>query len=513
MGISTDKGSSHLSKRELRQKRQMERTVGMALAVVMLICVGVFIGLLSFLNVLPGLYLGAIIICLLLLLAYVGLSQFTKMHMIGKVLAVVFSIILGVGSYYLLATSNMLGNITTQDDEVGVMSVIVLAHDQATSINDATDYTFGINATYQQDNTQQAIDGINSELGTSINIAEYQSWFELVDALYTGQVGAIIFSESVRSVLEDNDFYASFSTDTRVLGYKEVVAEVQIETPAKEITNETFTVLISGNDTNGKINTTGRSDVNIIATVNPETNQILLVTTPRDTWVTLHYGDGTDSGSYKDKLTHASTKGLACSMATLEALYDVDIDYYVRVNFTGFEKLVDALGGIEVESDYAFRPYAYSEYPYTYVKGINKLNGSQALIFARERHAFSEGDFQRNKNQIRVIEAIAKKATSASMLMNYTGVMSSLKDVIATNVPQEQISKLVKKQLSDMDSWEFKSYSVGGTTGSEYCLALTAYASIVYPDSNAVATATAKMKAVANGQDPDTIPDTAAPIQ
>jgi LCP family protein required for cell wall assembly len=225
--------------------------------------------------------------------------------------------------------------------------------------------------------------------------------------------------------------------------------------------------------------------------------------------VTLYYGDGTDSSPYRDKLTHASTNGLACSIATLEALYDIDIDYYVRINFTGFENLVDALGGIEVESDYAFTPYAYSDYPYTYVKGINKLNGSQALIFARERHAFTDGDFQRNKNQIRVIEAIAKKATSASMLMNYTGVMSSLKDVLATNIPQEQIAKLVKKQLSDMNSWEFKSYSVTGGTDYEYCLALGTTASIVYVDNDSISVASAKMKAVANGEDPDLIGDTA----
>jgi LCP family protein required for cell wall assembly len=509
MGNSTDKRGGKMSKKQLRQKRKMERTIGMVLTVVLLICIGVFIGLLSYLNLLPGIYLGAIVVVLLLVLAYVWLSQFTKAHMIGKVLAVLLSIILAFGSYYLLATSSMLGNITTNEEEVDVMSVVVLAEDKAVSVNDTVDYTYGINSSYQQTNTQKAIADINEQLDADISVVEYQNWYELVDALYTGEVGAIIFSESVRGVIEDNDFYASFSSVTRVLGYSEIVSNAVIEAPDKEITDETFTVLISGNDSTGKINTTGRSDVNIIATVNPETNQVLLVTTPRDLWLTLYYGDGTDSGSYKDKLTHASTNGLACSMATLEALYDIDIDYYVRINFTGFENLVDALGGIEVESDYAFTPYAYSDYPYTYVKGINKLNGSQALIFARERHAFADGDFQRNKNQIRVIEAIAKKATSASMLMNYTGVMSSLKDVLATNIPQEQIAKLVKKQLSDMNSWEFKSYSVTGSTGTEYCLALGSNASIVYVDSNSISVASAKMKAVANGEDPDLIGDTA----
>lgn len=494
-------GQRRLSRKELRQKRKIQRTVGLALTVVMLIFMAVFVGLLIYLNMVPNIYLIAGVVVLVLILLYVFLSQFTKAHMIGKVVAVVLSIVMAIGSYYLAVANGTLNQMTTPNDMVDVMSVVVLVSDGADSINDTADYIYGINTESNKDLINETLKHVNEELGTEVQIAEYDNWPSLIDALYLGEVQAIVFNEGYRTTMEE--YYISFSTDTKVLGYKEIENDVQIEVPDKEITNEAFTVLISGNDSAGKISVKGRSDVNIIATVNPETKQVFLVTTPRDSWVKLYYGDGSDSGNSKDKLTHAGNSGMACSMATLEELYGVDIDYYVRLNFTGLIKLVDALGGIVVDSDYAFKPYAYSEYPFTYVQGLNHLNGEQALIFARERYAFPDGDFQRSKNQIKVIQAIADKALSITMLTNYTGIMNSLSDVVTTNIPQEQMSKLVKMQLEDMAKWTFKSFTVTGPTdmlqnGSQRV-------SVVYPDENQIALASAKIKAVEEGKDPDQV--------
>ncbi len=495
-------GQRRLSKKELRQKKKIQRTVGVALTVVMLICMAIFAGLLMYLDILPTTYMIAGVVVLVLIILYVFLSQFTKAHMVGKVVAVILSIIMAFGSYYLAVANGALNDMTTPNEVVDVMSVVVLASDGAESINETSGYIYGINTESNKELIDETISHVNEELGSDVQIVEYENWPSLVDALYLGEVQAMVFNEGYRTTMEE--YYISFSSDTKVLGYKEIEnAVVQVEVPDKEITNESFTVLISGNDSAGKISSTGRSDVNIIATINPETKQVFLVTTPRDSYVKLYYGDGTDSGSSKDKLTHAGNKGMACSMATLEALYEVEIDYYVRLNFTGLIKLVDALGGIVVESDYAFKPYAYSEYPFTYVEGKNYLNGEQALIFARERYAFPDGDFQRSRNQVKVIQAIADKALSITMLTNYTGIMNSLSDVVTTNIPQEQMTKLVKMQLEDMATWTIKSFNVTGATGSVPNGSRNM--SVVYPDENQLALARAKINAVEEGKDPDQV--------
>lgn len=490
-----------LSKKELRQKRKIERTVGLALTVVMLIFMAVFMGLLMYLNVLPTIYVVAIVVVLALILLYVLLSQFTKAHMIGKVLSVILSVVMAVGCYYLVVTNNALDSLGGDDTNIDVMSIVVMADDKASSINDTSEYVYGINASANTDLTQETLDHVKEELGVAVTTQSYENWSEVVDALYSGSVQAIIFNEGYRTTMEE--FYPDFATNTKILDYKKIESNIKIEVPDKEITKSTFTVFLSGMDSEGKLSTNGHSDVNIVATINPDTKQIFLVTIPRDSWVTLYYGDGTNSGSNRDKLTHSGNNGIACTLNTVEELMGLDIDYYVRLNFTGFEKLVDALGGIDVESDYAFTSYAQT---HTYKKGMNHMDGYAALIFARERHAFADGDFQRSKNQAKVIQAILDKATSVTMLTNYTGIMNSLSDVVATNVPQEQMTKLVKMQLSDMATWNIKSYTITGRTGTEWCLSYSGNPlSIVYTDQAQIDLAMAKIEAVEKGEDPDLV--------
>lgn len=492
-----------LSKKELRQKRKIERTVGLALTVVMLILMAVFIGLLISIDVLPTVYIIAIVVVMVLVLLYVFLSQFTKAHMIGKILSVVLSILFAVGSFYLAKTHIALGDISADGSETDVMSVVVLADSSAQSVADTKDFTYGIYRGSSADLVDETLKDVAEKTGSDVSTIEYNNWAEVADALYSREVQAIILNESYRATIEEIEYYASFSEDTKVLGYNEIVKDaIDLAVPDKEITDETFTVLLSGMDNEGKLGTKGHSDVNIIATVNPTTRQVLLVTTPRDTYLTFYYGDGTNSGSGKSKLTHSGNSGIACTLTTLEEYYDIDIDYYVRLNFTGLEKLVDALGGIDVESDYAFTSYAKT---HTYVKGMNHMDGYAALIFARERHAFADGDFQRNRNQIKVINAILDKVLSPTILTSYTGIMESLSDWVSTNIPQKQITNLVKAQLEDMSGWTIKSYNVTGGTDSAYCFDVGQNLSIVYEDTNSKELAKAKMKAVEQGIDPDTI--------
>ena len=228
-----------------------------------------------------------------------------------------------------------------------------------------------------------------------------------------------------------------------------------------DVAEEPFTIYVSGNDSYGEVTLEeGRSDVNILLTVNPNTRQILMTTTPRDYYVELPFGEGC-----WDKLTHAGNYGIDCSMQTLERLYDVEIDYYLRVNFSGFESIVDALGGVEVYSDYAFTSLHSGYY---FDVGYNSVDGAEALAFVRERYAFEEGDVQRGKNQMAMIRAIMDKATSPAVISGYLSLMDSVSDSFITNMPKGSISDLVKMQLNEGGSWNIVSNSVNGYVSEAY---------------------------------------------
>ena len=231
---------------------------------------------------------------------------------------------------------------------------------------------------------------------------------------------------------------------------------------ANKITKEPFVVYLSGVDNRGELTENARSDVNILAAVNPVTKRVALINTPRDYYVDLA---GTDS---KDKLTHAGLYGVETSMATLGNLYGVNVDHYIRINFAGFISIIDALGGVDVYSDQAFTSVGSPGYydPTTFVEGWNHLDGKAALAFARERHAFASGDIQRGINQMKVIDAMLNKIKSPALLMGFSKIMDAAADCFVTSFSQDQISALVRMQLSDFAEWDIESYTVTGTSSS-----------------------------------------------
>ena len=231
---------------------------------------------------------------------------------------------------------------------------------------------------------------------------------------------------------------------------------------ANKITKEPFVIYLSGVDTRGELTEKARSDVNILAAVNPVTKRVALINTPRDYYVDLA---GTDS---KDKLTHAGLYGVETSMATLGNLYGVNVDHYIRINFAGFINIIDALGGVDVYSDQAFTSVGSPGYydPTTFVEGWNHLDGKAALAFARERHAFASGDIQRGINQMKVIDAMLNKIKSPALLMGFSKIMDAASDCFVTSFSQDQISALVRMQLSDFAEWDIESYTVTGTSSS-----------------------------------------------
>lgn len=268
---------------------------------------------------------------------------------------------------------------------------------------------------------------------------------------------------------------------------------------ANKITKEPFVVYLSGVDNRGELTENARSDVNILAVVNPVTKQAALINTPRDYYVDLA---GTES---KDKLTHAGLYGVETSMATLGNLYGVDVDHYLRINFAGFISIIDAIGGVDVYSDQAFTSVGSPGYydPTTFAEGWNHLDGKSALAFARERHAFKTGDIQRGINQMKVIDAMANKLKSPTLLMSFSKLMDAAADCFVTSFSQEQISALVRMQLGDLASWDIQSYTVTGS-GAKSSKCYSAKGQSLYvmkPDENSVNEAKALIAAVLGGED------------
>ena len=268
---------------------------------------------------------------------------------------------------------------------------------------------------------------------------------------------------------------------------------------ANKITKEPVVVYLSGVDNRGELTEKARSDVNILAVVNPTTKQAALINTPRDYYVDLA---GTDS---KDKLTHAGLYGVETSMATLGNLYGVNVEHYLRINFAGFINIIDAIGGVDVYSDQAFTSVGSPGYydPTTFAEGWNHLDGKSALAFARERHAFKTGDIQRGINQMKVIDAMVNKLKSPALLMGFSKLMDAAADCFVTSLSQEQISALVRMQLGDLANWDIQSYTVTGS-GAKSTKCYSAKGQSLYvmkPDENSVNEAKALIAAVLGGED------------
>ena len=273
---------------------------------------------------------------------------------------------------------------------------------------------------------------------------------------------------------------------------------------ANKITKEPFVIYLSGVDTRGELTENARSDVNILAAVNPVTKRVALVNTPRDYYVDLA---GTSS---KDKLTHAGLYGVETSMETLGNLYGVNVDHYIRINFAGFINIIDALGGVDVYSDQAFTSVGSPGYydPTTFVEGWNHLDGKSALAFARERHAFASGDIQRGINQMKVIDAMLNKIKSPALLMGFSKIMDAASDCFVTSFSQDQISALVRMQLSDFAEWDIESYTVTGTSSSSTkCYSAKGQKLYVMkPDDSSVSKAREMLASVLGGE--GTVADT-----
>ena len=487
-----------------RRRRRNDWIPGAVITIIVIMLSVVFMGLLAMTKMVPTIYMLIIGIVLAVIAAIIWLlvwhTRYTGRFIGGTVLAVIMIAILAFGGFYINKTRSAISNISGETTEVTQMAVYVKSDDAADSVEATAGYTYGILSSLDRENTDGAVAHLNSEFGTEVQTKEYAGLTELADGILNGEVNAMLLNSGYLSVYEDMDGYTDFSTKIKEVGTVDVESTSQSaeeSTPVEPITTanggKVYTIYLSGIDTRGEMTAKSRSDVNIIATVNTDTHEILLVSTPRDYFVPLSI-----SGGAPDKLTHAGIYGIDVCMDTLGMLYDIDINYYFRINFGGFVKVIDALGGITVNSDYDFDSKNILGYHFN--KGENYLNGEQALIFARERYAFQEGDRQRGKNQMEVIRGVVKKALSPEILTSYSSILSSLDGCFGTNITYEEIAQILQQQLTNGGDWTIVSYSVNGTGATEKPYSMSQKAYVMVPDYDTVNKAKSLMEKVRNGE-------------
>lgn len=444
---------------EHKQRKKNQNMVGKLIVTLQLLLSAFMIGLLWNSNLVPIKYVAVVAITLILLFAIFFVMQYkkNKNHIVITIISVFISIVLCVGILFLNQTSNAVKNISGAAYKTDNMIVVVKKGDKAETLLDTPYYLYGIQTTADQENTATMLNEVNQILGRAVHVTEYRNVVEMAEAMLNGSISAAIYNEAFSEFIEEQ--VPDYGSQVRVLYHYGI--ETELETVDASV-QEPFNVYISGIDVSGPISTNSRSDVNIIATVNPKTKQILLTTTPRDYYVQI---PGI-SGEQSDKLTHAGIYGVDASIATLEQLYGISIPYYVRVNFTSLIQIVDILGGIEVESDVAFTSLHGN---YDFVQGINYMNGEQALGFVRERYSFVDGDNQRGKNQEKVLTAIIEKAMSPAILLKASDMIAAVSDSFETNMSSDKITDLIQMQLNDGSSWEITSVNATGLGDQQIC--------------------------------------------
>ena len=419
------------------------------------------------------------------------LSILKRSRVLTTVLLVVFSIIAAVSLFAFKSLVDVAHNMneTASYSEIE-MSVVVPSN---SSVNDVSDLT-SVQAPTDADgsNINELLSHIKSEKGVDLATEKVDSYQAAYENLVNGSSQAMVFNSAYSSLLEMS--YENFQSNLKTIySYK---IKTSIKDEAKAHDSNVFNIYISGIDTYGSISTVSRSDVNLILTVNMNTHKILMTETPRDAYVKIPDG-GADQ---YDKLTHAGIYGVETSEKTLENLYGITIDYYARLNFDSFLKLIDALGGVTVYNSQAFTSLHGN---YDFPVGNVTLDSDKALGFVRERYSLEHGDYDRGNNQMKVIQAILNKMTSLKSVSNYSTIISNVQDSIQTDMKLDTVMKLVNSQLDSGEKFTVTSQEVTGTgsTGELTSYAMpTASLYMIQLDDASVAKASQAIKDVMEGK-------------
>ena len=426
---------------------------------------------------------GLIVVILILTFPALFFKRFKNSR---RIISLIISIALigayGAGIVYINGTIDFMDKVTTVKEQTEPYYVLAKAdssYDGAESVRGKTVQTFLTN----EINYSEAKNMLQEETGADLSA--------LASGVLDETYELIFISEAHYTTMCSEN--TNFKEGSKIIHTVKVPIEVANIAKDVNVTEDSFNIYVSGLDTEGAIDVVSRSDVNMIVTVNPKAHKVLLTSIPRDYYLELPNTDGA-----KDKLTHTGVHGINETVAAIEKLTGLDMNYYVKVNYTTVTSLVDAIGGIDVESDYTFVTHGMGVY-YEFYEGSNYLDGARALAFARERKSFSDGDLQRNKNQQKVLEGILKKAlSSTTILTRYTAILDAIEDCVEINMSQEDIRRLIKMQTDGMPSWDIEKQSIVGVSSSEVCYldGMNIYASVVLQNPESIVSAVDRIIAV-----------------
>lgn len=404
------------------------------------------------LNILPVKYFAIITILMfgvvvLILHSLISIKTKPKKKIIVNIISFIISLGLIFITSYINTTYNFINNLVSKEYEYKNYDVIVNNTSSYNDIYDLEDKKISSleNDEYYMELKEQINEDIEF-LEEKVDVAF------LTDGILNNKTDAIVLEDSYYTLLKDE--YENLN-NTKIIAKYKVKVEKKKNVDSVDIKTKPFILYISGIDTYGSISTTSRSDVNMLAVISPKEGKILLVSIPRDYYVTLN------SIGYKDKLTHAGIYGIDMSMKTIEDLLDININYYVRLNFSTLTKSIDLLDGIDVYSDRTFTPWTNKNL--TIYQGVNHMDGKMALAFARERKIYETGDRHRGENQQAIITAMIQKMTNLKYLLKYKEILNSLNNTFETNMSYDEITNLFKMQIDKQIKWDIESISLNGT--------------------------------------------------
>ena len=505
-----------------KKKKKNKRPISKFMTLFMIVCLALLIFQIIKLNLLPAklivlVSLVMIILCLIILLILHFKAKKFLPRILAGVVALCMCVGLAYGNYFIYKTDNTFDVVTSlADSKATTTSIVVLKSSSIKKESGLKGKKIGTILDMDKKPTKRMLDDLNKD-NIKYTTKDYSNLDELMEAFYSGEVDAICLNEKYRDILHETQAYFTFQTDTRIVHqnvhYTKVEKNDNPSDPVNDISKDAFTVLVSGNDSYGTLQDSNtRSDANLLLTVNPKTGTILMTSIPRDYYVELVCSDddpelACPEGSY-DKLTHSGLMGVKSTEETIEKALGIKINYNVRINFSSVVNLVDALDGIDldIKKGEEVDIFYVNSQPGLSV-GKHHVDGETALAFARERHAYLDGDNQRVRNQQKVFKAIFNRIVSPKMITNYGKFMDALAVAFDTNLSGDEISKFVKYELNNMPDWKIESYAIVAEPDYQFCYQSQSYASVVQQNDIMNEVAKKKIQAVLKGKSSTTVED------
>lgn len=506
------------------KENKVYKVIAILLSIVMIVLMAFFAYQLIKMDILPqNLFIPVILIFVLISLILILWINLMAHGVVSKVFAMIFVLLytvsMGIGNFYVYKTDGFMQKVT--DHKIGdvknTVAIIVMDDSNIKDLSSLKGKKVGRLNNVDKVGTNKLLKSVKKKKGSNyFKTKKFDGALSEVEALYNGEIDAMILNESYRGNVTSVEEYEHFSTETRVVYSTSYYTTKKNDSlVVSDITKNPFTILISGNDTTGDVSELSRSDVNMLVTINPKTSTILLTSMSRDTYVeTVCDADGDTAcpEGQMDKITHTGIYGLNTTRQTVEKFYDLKVNYSFRVNFTSVIDVVDALDGIDlnVEEGEQCDLFWANMKPGLPV-GLHHVDGETALAFARERKAYVDGDYQRVRNQQKVMQAIINRAISSSALVNYTSFINSLESAFETNMTYDEITDLIKYELQAKPDWKFETYQISGLGDELMCASLGQAASVQVPDLNTVRIAREKIEAVMNGKSSSTVAEDGEP--